>query len=97
MLYSCALLGNYSIFTLQGDAIRNISGYFLVGEKNRYLGCIGYTTGVFQGAGKHVNIITSTRGNLASAGVHIEAKYTLPTTETENRPNNFNLKMWIKV
>ena len=91
MLYSCALLGNYSIFTLQGDAIRNISGYFKISGVS---GGFDGGTGVFSTSDGKTHPQPTNRGDSGYAFFNAN---TVVSTANENRPNNLNLKYFIKV
>lgn len=77
--------------TLQGDAIRNISGYFKI---SGVTGGFDGGSGVFNTSGNNTRPQQS--GVVGSGGCNFSASRVV-STANEVRPNNFNIKIYIKL
>ena len=82
---------------LQGDAIRNINGSFSAGGGGWSDRFLGSANGAFSVGGYHGN---AHNGNTAGVSTHLGASFDasrVVATASENRPHNFNIRMFIKV
>lgn len=87
--------------TLQGDAIRNMTGStFFVGESTQQVPAIGVANanGIMYGSvfGSQVRGLGFGSQRLINTTLNINVSRQVPTA-TENRPYNFNFRMFIKV